>query len=97
MLRMWPSSLLDCGFILAPQLSFLVLAAVALGGCAFVVGSRPVALPDGTQGFEIRCNGAARSGDTADVGGAVAPMGNGAVGIRALHRTLLVRGNPYTM
>lgn len=28
--------------------------------CAFVVHATPVALPDGTQGYAIHCNGAAR-------------------------------------
>jgi len=40
------------------------MAAVLLGGCAFVVHATPVSLPDGTQGYAIHCNGTAR--DVAD-------------------------------
>ena len=40
------------------NLIFAPLALVA--GCAFVVHATPVALPDGSQGYAIHCNGAAR-------------------------------------
>jgi hypothetical protein len=37
---------------------FVVLAAVVLGGCvAATATSKPIYLPDGTQGFAITCNG----------------------------------------
>jgi hypothetical protein len=87
----------------------LACAAIAalLSGC---VTSRPVALPNGTQGYAIRCPGAAR--DIADcmnkaaevcggkyqvvdrdgnvAGGAIVPIGNGAVFAQGVHRTLIV-------
>jgi len=42
----------------------VLMAAVLLGGCAFIVHATPVSLPDGTQGYAIHCNGTAR--DVAD-------------------------------
>lgn len=33
---------------------------LGLTGCVLKVGEKPVTLPDGTQGYSIRCNGAAR-------------------------------------
>jgi hypothetical protein len=81
-----------------------------LSGCVFVVGAKPVSLPDGTQGYAIRCNGAARDisdcmneaarvcggkykifgSDQNDVGGVSAPVGNGAIFVRGIQRTMLV-------
>ena len=88
-----------------------LLFSLALSGC---VTSRPVALPDGRQGFAIRCPGAARDiGDcmneaaricggkyqvvTRDglvAGGVVAPVGNGAVFVQGVYRTLIVSCGP---
>ena len=88
----------------------LLLTSV-LAGC---VTSRPVALPDGRQGFAIKCPGAARDiGDcmneaarvcggkyqviTRDglvAGGVVAPVGNSAVFVQGVHRTLIVSCGP---
>jgi hypothetical protein len=81
---------------------------LAIAGC---VTSRPVALPDGTQGLAIRCHGAARDisdcmneaarmcggpyqmldQDGGVVGGGVARVGNGAMYVSAVHRTLIVK------
>lgn len=85
----------------------LLLPVLAIAGC---VSSRPVALPDGNQGFAINCPGTARDiGDcmneaarvcggkyqilTRDglvAGGVVAPVGNSAVFVQGVHRTLIV-------
>jgi hypothetical protein len=85
----------------------IAVMALLLTGC---VSSRPVTLPDGTQGISIRCPGAARDiadcmneaaricggpyhvygSDQTDVGGAMAPAGNGAVFVRGIHRTMIV-------
>lgn len=77
----------------------VLTGALAAALSAACVSERPVALPNGTQGYAIRCPGAAR--DISDcmneaakvcggkyqivdregnvVGGAAAPVGNGAV------------------
>jgi hypothetical protein len=34
-----------------------LLGLVALGGCATPISSRPVVLPDGHLGYDVRCNG----------------------------------------
>lgn len=86
-----------------------MLLAIPLMLCACVT-EKPVALPNGTQGYAIRCPGAAR--DISDcmneaakvcggkyqildrdgnvVGGAAMPVGNGAVWVQGVHRTLIV-------
>jgi hypothetical protein len=84
-----------------------LLVLLALGGC---VTARPVALPNGTQGYAIRCPGGHRdiadcmnkaaevcggkyqvlNGDAMVAGGVVAPVGNGAVFVPAVHRSLIV-------
>jgi len=85
----------------------LAIAVCAVSGC---VTSRPVALPNGTQGYAIKCHGAAR--DIADcmneaarlcggkyqildrdgnvAGGVATAVGNGAVFVQGVHRTLIV-------
>lgn len=85
----------------------LAFAVVAFSGC---VTSRHVALPNGTQGYAIKCPGAAR--DISDcmneaarvcggkyqildrdgnmAGGVVAPVGNGAVFVQGVRRTLII-------
>jgi hypothetical protein len=35
-----------------------VLGLAALGGCVTPISSRPVVLPDGHLGYDVRCNGA---------------------------------------
>lgn len=87
----------------------LICAAIlTMGGC---VTSRPVALPNGTQGLAIRCPGAARDisdcmnkaaevcggayqmldRDGGVVGGSAVRVGNGAMFVSGVHRTLIVR------
>lgn len=95
-----------------PLMSMLAVASVvALCACVPAhVGARPVALPNGTQGYAIHCNGVRHDisdcmNTAAEVcGGAYqvidrdgnatgavgAPLGNGAVFVRGVHRTLIV-------
>lgn len=87
--------------------AFASLSVVVLSAC---VTARPVALPNGTQGYAIQCPGAAR--DISDcmnkaaetcggaynildregnvVGGVATPVGNGAIFVQGIHRTLIV-------
>jgi hypothetical protein len=85
-----------------------ILAATAgISGC---VTARPVSLPNGTQGYAIRCPGAARDiGDCMNKaaetcggkyqildrdgnvsGGVATAVGNSAVFVQGVHRTLIV-------
>jgi hypothetical protein len=87
-----------------------IFAAAMLSGC---VTARPVALPNGTQGYAIQCPGAAR--DISDcmnkaaevcggkysildqegnvVGGTATMVGNSAIFVQGIHRTLIVSCN----
>lgn len=87
-----------------------ILSAVALSACAT---ARPVALPNGTQGYAIHCSGAAldisdcmnkaaevcggkynildREGNV--VGGTATVIGNSAIFVQGIHRTLIVSCN----
>jgi hypothetical protein len=94
---------------MAPEKTcFGLLAVTAL--LLSCVTEHSVALPNGTQGYAIRCPGTARDiGDCMNeaanicdgkyqildrdgnvVGGAAAPVGNGAVWVQGVHRTLIV-------
>lgn len=87
-----------------------ILTVATLSAC---VTARPVALPNGTQGYAIECPGAAR--DISDcmnkaaqvcggrynildrdgnvVGGVATPVGNSAIFVQGIHRTLIVSCN----
>jgi hypothetical protein len=95
----------------AMSIAISAVIVVAVSGCAAPgLGTRPVSLPDGQQGYALKCSGTLRDfGDCMNeaaeachgpyqivdengehVGGVVAPVGNGAAFVHAIHRTMIV-------